>query len=292
MALISPRGARRPPDGPGPADRRRPLGPRPARRRAREAYAAGHLPGAIFSTSTTTWPIRRLRAPGRHPAPLPGRFAAALARPGSAIGHVRRRLRRRRRLGRGAAVVDARRTSATRGWRSSTAASRRGSRRACRSTTEVPRSRRRAPPRDGVDRRHRSRRAPGAARLGGPARRPRRAALSRRDRADRPGRRPHPDRPQRARPTATSPTGGRFLRPRSSRRGSRPSAPTARRGRSSRRAAAASRRCTTRSRCASAGLPDPILYVGSYSDWSRSGDPVATGPSRATRRSNPQVIPA
>lgn len=27
-----------------------------------------------------------------------------------------------------------------------------------------------------------------------------------------------------------------------------------------------------------AGLPDPILYEGSYSDWSRSGWPVATGP--------------
>jgi thiosulfate/3-mercaptopyruvate sulfurtransferase len=27
-----------------------------------------------------------------------------------------------------------------------------------------------------------------------------------------------------------------------------------------------------------AGLQDPILYVGSYSDWSRSGEPVATGP--------------
>ncbi|MEA2547897.1 MAG: thiosulfate/3-mercaptopyruvate sulfurtransferase, partial [Chloroflexota bacterium] len=27
-----------------------------------------------------------------------------------------------------------------------------------------------------------------------------------------------------------------------------------------------------------AGLPDPILYVGSYSDWSRSGEPVITGP--------------
>ena len=26
-----------------------------------------------------------------------------------------------------------------------------------------------------------------------------------------------------------------------------------------------------------AGLPDPILYVGSYSDWSRSGESVATG---------------
>lgn len=27
-----------------------------------------------------------------------------------------------------------------------------------------------------------------------------------------------------------------------------------------------------------AGLADPILYVGSYSDWTRSGEPVATGP--------------
>lgn len=27
-----------------------------------------------------------------------------------------------------------------------------------------------------------------------------------------------------------------------------------------------------------AGLPDPILYPGSYSDWSRSGMPVAVGP--------------
>jgi thiosulfate/3-mercaptopyruvate sulfurtransferase len=27
-----------------------------------------------------------------------------------------------------------------------------------------------------------------------------------------------------------------------------------------------------------AGLPDPLLYPGSYSDWSRSDEPVATGP--------------
>ena len=27
-----------------------------------------------------------------------------------------------------------------------------------------------------------------------------------------------------------------------------------------------------------AGLPDPILYVGSYSDWSRASEPVAVGP--------------
>ena len=27
-----------------------------------------------------------------------------------------------------------------------------------------------------------------------------------------------------------------------------------------------------------AGLPDPILYPGSYSDWTRAGLPVNTGP--------------
>ena len=27
-----------------------------------------------------------------------------------------------------------------------------------------------------------------------------------------------------------------------------------------------------------AGLPDPILYAGSYSDWTANGEPVATGP--------------
>jgi 3-mercaptopyruvate sulfurtransferase SseA len=26
-----------------------------------------------------------------------------------------------------------------------------------------------------------------------------------------------------------------------------------------------------------AGLPEPLLYEGSYSDWSRSGLPIATG---------------
>jgi thiosulfate/3-mercaptopyruvate sulfurtransferase len=32
-----------------------------------------------------------------------------------------------------------------------------------------------------------------------------------------------------------------------------------------------------------AGLPDPILYPGSYSDWSRSGMPIATGPDPGER---------
>ena len=33
-----------------------------------------------------------------------------------------------------------------------------------------------------------------------------------------------------------------------------------------------------------AGLPDPILYPGSYSDWSRSGMPVAIGPEPGDRQ--------
>ena len=32
-----------------------------------------------------------------------------------------------------------------------------------------------------------------------------------------------------------------------------------------------------------AGLPDPILYAGSYSDWSRAGMPVADGPESGDR---------
>jgi thiosulfate/3-mercaptopyruvate sulfurtransferase len=31
-----------------------------------------------------------------------------------------------------------------------------------------------------------------------------------------------------------------------------------------------------------AGLPDPILYVGSYSDWSAAGEPVVVGPEPGT----------
>jgi thiosulfate/3-mercaptopyruvate sulfurtransferase len=31
-----------------------------------------------------------------------------------------------------------------------------------------------------------------------------------------------------------------------------------------------------------AGLPDPILYPGSYSDWSRAAEPVAVGPEPGT----------
>ena len=32
-----------------------------------------------------------------------------------------------------------------------------------------------------------------------------------------------------------------------------------------------------------AGLPDPILYPGSYSDWTAAGEPVATGSEPGSR---------
>lgn len=41
-----------------------------------------------------------------------------------------------------------------------------------------------------------------------------------------------------------------------------------------------------------AGLPDPILYVGSYSDWSRSGYPVATGADPGPPPSTPPPVSA
>ena len=34
-----------------------------------------------------------------------------------------------------------------------------------------------------------------------------------------------------------------------------------------------------------AGLPDPLLYEGSYSDWTRAGMPVATGDEPGTMAS-------
>lgn len=41
-----------------------------------------------------------------------------------------------------------------------------------------------------------------------------------------------------------------------------------------------------------AGLPDPILYVGSYSDWSRSGLPIAVGPEPGSPPVAPGAEPA
>ena len=34
-----------------------------------------------------------------------------------------------------------------------------------------------------------------------------------------------------------------------------------------------------------AGLPDPVLYPGSFSDWARAGLPVASGPEPGARPS-------
>ena len=36
-----------------------------------------------------------------------------------------------------------------------------------------------------------------------------------------------------------------------------------------------------------AGLPDPLLYPGSFSDWSRSEQPVAVGPEPGQLKADP-----
>ena len=91
---------------------------------------------------------------------------------------------------------------------------------------------------------------------------------------------PHPDRDQRAvrreprcrrADSRTAATSGAGMR-------SSGSSADGRRARSSCRAAAGPRRRHHSLAMRAAGLPDPILYVGSYSDWSRSGEPIATGP--------------
>lgn len=41
-----------------------------------------------------------------------------------------------------------------------------------------------------------------------------------------------------------------------------------------------------------AGLPDPILYPGSYSDWSRAGEPVAVGPEPGSPSADPAHAPS
>jgi thiosulfate/3-mercaptopyruvate sulfurtransferase len=41
-----------------------------------------------------------------------------------------------------------------------------------------------------------------------------------------------------------------------------------------------------------AGLPDPILYPGSYSDWSRSGMPIAVGPEPGEPPKRPEDVTA
>ena len=238
----------------------------------RVKYDAGHLPGAIFVDldEALTGP-----GPGRHPLPSPAAFAAAMARPGSATGRSWSRTTTsaggsRRGCG------GCSRTSATRGWRSSTAAIRRGSRRACRRRPRWSRSRRRSS----------IWRLPGTAssiatRCGRVSGRwccsthgPGRGIAARSSRSTRSPATSR--RPATPRPTATSPKAAGSSRRRSCAArfaalgadGSEDVVTSCGSGVSATHNALAMR---------VAGLPDPILYVGSFSDWSTAGYPVATG---------------
>ncbi len=248
----------------------------------RRAYEGGHIPGAIFldldgELALAPAPGR----PGRHPLPSPAAFAATLAGRRDRLGRPRGRLRRRRGLGRGPAVVDARRPRASR---------RRGG------------PRRRDP---GVGRGRSSRCRPAV-----PARPPVPASLELADHWSKVIDRDEPPRPSRRGGPARCPRGARATAVRSSRSirtrvTSRPpstprptaawssrtagsSQPEALRARFERlrataiAAGAASPDGPMVTSCGSgvsaahvslamrvAGLPDPILYVGSYSDWSR-----------------------
>ncbi len=103
------------------------------------------------------------------------------------------------------------------------------------------------------------------------------AALPRRGRADRSRPRPHPDREERAgrrqrRAGSTAAFAGRSWPSGSMRSVSPPTSPVVTSCGSGVTA------CFTSLAMRVAGLPDPILYPGSYSDWSRAGLPVAIGP--------------
>jgi thiosulfate/3-mercaptopyruvate sulfurtransferase len=52
----------------------------------RDAYAAGHLPGAVWLDIDAELSDPATRADGRHPLPSPERFAASLGRAGIAVG--------------------------------------------------------------------------------------------------------------------------------------------------------------------------------------------------------------
>ena len=139
-----------------------------------------------------------------------------------------------------------------------------------------------------VDQRHRARGARRATRSGDPARRSR----GRRYRGEvepiDPSCRPHPDRASARRRRATSARTADFLPPDAL--GARFAAlgATGRRPWSPRAAAATA--CHNILAMRIAGLPDPILYVGSFSDWSRSGSRPRPAPSRATHR-NTRIKP-
>ena len=254
----------------------------------RRAYEAGHLPGAIFLDLDGDLAL----APGPGRAGPPSAAGAGRLRPPPGgrrdrLGRPRRGLRRRRRLGRRAAVVDARRPrSSRRRGRPRRRAPGLGRRRRRAHDGRPGATRRAADPRPGrpLDERHRARR---------PARRgSARSSCSTRASAPRYRGEVEPiDAYPGHIPTAVNaPTdgnlvepAGRFLAPAELRAGSRACGVGGRGRRGATRRPVVTSCGSGVSACHAslamrvAGLPDPILYVGSYSDWSRAGEPVATG---------------
>ena len=242
----------------------------------RLGYEDGHIPGAIFLDLDTE--LAAATGPGRHPLPEPADLSARLEAVGigdaddvvvydDVGGWIAARLwwmlddlghRRVRVLDGGLPAWLAA------GFPTTTA-------------EPGPRPRGHLHLHDRVDQRDRSRGCRRRARPARPARCPRRGrATAARSSRSTPS------------PAISRPPGTRRPTPTSariddcSRRPSWPSGSmrsgSAPRARSSPRAGAASRPASPASPCGSPGLPDPILYPGSYSDWSRAGLPVAVGP--------------
>ena len=289
MSLISPEELAARIDDAGPADRRRPLVP----------GQAGRRPGGV-----------RRGPPARRDLPRPRRATSAARRGPRPPSPPRPgRLRRAPRPAPGSAT-------ATWSWPTTTSAA--GSPRGCGgcSTTSATRG---SAVLDGglagLDRAAACRRRPMSPTLepaelhladalvadrrpGRPARaparlapagRPRRAggpALPRRGRADRPGRRPHPDGAVSAPTDGNLGPDGRFLSPSALRE--RFDALGADGGDVVTSCGSGVSACHNALAMRIAGLPDPILYPGSWSDWSTAGYPAARRPGAGpTARSEP-----
>ena len=239
----------------------------------RAAYDAGHLPGAIHLDIDTDWPAHE--GPGRHPLPDPAGSPSGSRQPASATNTswsptTTSAAGWRRACG-GCSTI-----SGTTRSRSSTAGIGAwidaGLPLDTRSADFPPAASACGPWTGVIDREG----AAGVARLGPAARRPGRSALPRRDRADRclPGHIPT---------ACSAPTDGnlgpdgRFLTPAELAERYRELGADGSIGPVVVRAGAACRPRTTPWPCGSPACPTPILYPGSYSDWTQQGWPVATG---------------
>ena len=239
-------------------------------------FDEGHIPGATFVDLEHD--LSAPEGPGRHPLPDPATFASRLGELGFGTDARDRRLRRRRRDGRGAPLVDARRARPSRRppprWRH------RGLGRGRRAARDVERAASRPSSLDAGDRvaghaRSRGDRASAAAAGSSSTCELASATAARSSRSTRsPG---HIPGAVSLPATTLLDEDKRLLSPGELRRRlagvtdgvdgtelvvSCGSGVTA---------------CLGVLAARVAGLPDAILYPGSYSDWSRSGMPIATG---------------